>query len=102
MGISSDPESGDAVRAAAAESGHLDLTPEPAELITPELPVGEVWERLAVLYTAVARAVTRKRADAECPVVVTCGDCLTVRNSATRSASAGRTAGTQRPWPYSA
>ena len=33
----------------------LDLTPEPAELITPELPAGEIWSRLAVLYTAVAR-----------------------------------------------
>jgi hypothetical protein len=33
----------------------LDLTPEPAELITPELPADEVWSRLAVLYADVAR-----------------------------------------------
>jgi hypothetical protein len=34
----------------------LDLTPAPAELITPELPAGDPWPRLAVLYLAVARA----------------------------------------------
>jgi arginase len=37
----------------------LDLTPEPAELIAPELPAGEIWSRLAALYASVARAVTR-------------------------------------------
>ena len=55
----------------------LDLTPEPAELITPELPTGEIWSRLAALYTSVARAVTRARADDGRPVVVASGDCLT-------------------------
>jgi arginase len=55
----------------------LDLTPEPAELITPELPADEIWSRLAALYTAVARAVTRGRADDRRPVVVASGDCLT-------------------------
>jgi arginase len=55
----------------------LDLTPEPGELITPELPAGEIWSRLAVLYAAVARAVTRRRADDGRPVVVASGDCLT-------------------------
>ncbi len=54
----------------------LDLTPEPAELITPELPAGEIWSRLAVLYAAVARAVTRGRGDDGRPVVVASGDCL--------------------------
>ena len=39
----------------------LDLTPEPAELITPELPAGGIWSRLAVLYAAMARGVTRGR-----------------------------------------
>jgi len=39
----------------------LDLTPEPAELITPELPAGEIWSRLAVLYTAVARGRPARR-----------------------------------------
>ena len=55
----------------------LDLTPEPSELIIPELPPGEVWPRLAVLYDAVARAVTCGRAEDGRPVVVACGDCLT-------------------------
>jgi arginase len=55
----------------------LDFTPEPAELITPELPAGEIWPRLTALYTAVARATTRGRADAGRPVVVASGDCLT-------------------------
>jgi arginase len=55
----------------------LDLTPEPAELITPELPAGEIWSRLTALYTSVARAVTRARADDGRPVVVASGDCLT-------------------------
>jgi len=67
----------------------LDLTPEPAELITPELPVGEVWERLAVLYTAVARAVTRDRADGERPVVVASGDCLTALGTVAGLQAAG-------------
>jgi len=53
----------------------FDFTPEPAELITPELPAGDIWPRLAVLYHAVARAVTRARADHGRPVVVACGDC---------------------------
>jgi hypothetical protein len=55
----------------------LDLTPEPGELITPETPAGEIWSRLAVLCAAVARAVTRRRADDGRPVVVASGDCLT-------------------------
>jgi arginase len=55
----------------------LDLTPEPAELITAELPVGQIWPRLAVLYTAVAHAVVRNRADGDRPVIVAYGDCLT-------------------------
>jgi arginase len=54
----------------------LDLMPEPAELITPDLPAGLIWPRLAVLYAAVARAVTRNRTDDGPPVVVACGDCL--------------------------
>jgi arginase len=60
----------------------LELTPEPAELITPELPAGEIWSRLAALYTAVARAVTRGRADDRRPVVVASGDCLTAQAGA--------------------
>jgi arginase len=54
----------------------LDVTPDPAELITPDLPAGDVWPRLAALYAAVARAVTRSLADGSRPVVVS-GDCPT-------------------------
>ena len=67
----------------------LDLTPAPAELITPELPAGEIWSRLAVLYTAVARAVTRGRADDGRPVVVACGDCLTALGTVAGLQAAG-------------
>jgi len=54
----------------------LDLIPEPAELIVPELPVSQIWPRLAVLYTAVARAVPRSCTEDGRPLVVACGDCL--------------------------
>ena len=67
----------------------LDLTPEPAELITPALPAGEVWPRLAVLYGAVVRAVTRGRADDGRPVVVACGDCLTALGTVAGLQAAG-------------
>jgi arginase family enzyme len=67
----------------------LDLTPEPAELITPKLPAGEIWSRLAALYTAVARAVTRGRADGGRPVVVASGDCLTALGTVAGLQAAG-------------
>jgi arginase len=67
----------------------LDLTPEPAELITPELPAGEIWSRLAALYSGVARAVTGGRADDGRPVVVTCGDCLTALGTVAGLQAAG-------------
>jgi arginase len=71
----------------------LDLTPDPAELIIPELAAGEIWSRLAVLYTAVARAVagavTRGRADGGRPVVVASGDCLTALGTVTGLQAAG-------------
>jgi arginase len=67
----------------------LDLTPEPAELITPELADGDIWPRLAVLYQAVARAVTRGRADDGRPVVVACGDCLTALGTVAGLQAAG-------------
>ena len=66
----------------------LDLTPEPAELVTPELPAGEIWSRLAVLYAAVARAVTG-RGDHGRPVVVASGDCLTALGTVAGLQSAG-------------
>ena len=66
----------------------LDVTPEPAELITPGLPVGDVWRRLEVLYAAVARAVTRSRAGGARPMVVS-GDCLTALGTVAGLQAAG-------------
>ena len=67
----------------------LDFTPEPAELITPELPEGDIWSRLAVLYAAVADAVTRSHADGGPPVVVASGDCLTALGTVAGLQAAG-------------
>jgi arginase len=77
----------------------LDLTPGPAELIIPELPPAEVagaevagaeiWPRLAVLYTAVARAVTRNRDAGGRPVVVASGDCLSALGTVAGLQAAG-------------
>jgi arginase len=67
----------------------LDLVPEPAELIVPELPAGRIWSRLAVLYQAVARAVTDNRADTGRPVIVACGDCLTALGTVAGLQAAG-------------
>jgi arginase len=66
----------------------LDVTPGPAELITPELPAGDVWRRLEVLYAAVARAVTRSRAGGARPMVVS-GDCLTALGTVAGLQAAG-------------
>jgi arginase len=66
----------------------LDVTPEPAELITPGLPAGDVWRRLEVLYAAVARAVTRSRAGGARPMVVS-GDCLTALGTVAGLQAAG-------------
>ena len=67
----------------------LDLTPEPAESVAPELPAGEIWSRLAVLYGAVAHGVRRGRADDGRPVVVACGDCLTALGTVAGLQAAG-------------
>ena len=69
----------------------LDLPCEPAEVVTAQFPPGDPWERLAVLYEEVARAVTAALLAntgglGGCPVVLT-GDCNT---------SAGVMAGLQR------
>jgi arginase len=52
----------------------LDLPFEPAEVVTAEFPPGGAWERLAVLYDAVARAVAADAGSGGRPVVLT-GDC---------------------------
>jgi arginase len=53
----------------------LDLPLMPADVITAEFPPGVPWERLAVLYDAVARAVAADVGRGGRPVVLT-GDCI--------------------------
>ena len=54
----------------------LDFPLGQANLITVGLPAGDTWQRLAVLYAAVAQAVAADVTASECPVVLT-GDCTT-------------------------
>lgn len=54
----------------------LDLPLRAGEVIAAELPSGDVWERLAVLYRTVAGAVARAAGKGICPVVAS-GDCTT-------------------------
>ena len=54
----------------------LDLPLEPDEVVTAQFPPGGTWERLAVLYDAVARAVAADAGYGGCPVVMS-GDCNT-------------------------
>ncbi len=67
----------------------FDFTPEPTELIVPDLPAGQTWPRLAALFTAVARAVTSSQPQAGRPVVVTSGDCLTALGTVAGLQAAG-------------
>jgi arginase len=55
---------------------HLDLPLEQGRDITPALPAGDVWDRLAVLYSAVGQAVADGTRRGARPVVVS-GDCTT-------------------------
>jgi arginase len=64
----------------------LDLPLAPDEVITARFPPGDPWERMAVLYDAVAGAVAADAGLGGCPVVMS-GDCNT---------SAGIMAGLQR------
>ena len=52
----------------------LDLPLRPDAVVTADLPPGDPWERLAFLYSRVARAVA---AVAKGPAVVESGDCTT-------------------------
>ena len=52
----------------------LDLPGEPDEVVTARFRPGDPWERLAVLYEEVARAVAVDAGLGGCPVVLT-GDC---------------------------
>jgi arginase len=54
----------------------LDLPVTPARVITADMPPGEVWDRLAALYTRVATTVTDAARDNARPAVMS-GDCMT-------------------------
>jgi arginase len=54
----------------------LDTLLEGGQEITPVLPAGDVWDRLAVLYSAVGQAVAGSTRRGSVPVVVS-GDCTT-------------------------
>ena len=54
----------------------LDLPLPAGQVITTGLGAGDVWDRLARLYTSVAGAVAAAAGDGDCPVVVS-GDCTT-------------------------
>jgi arginase len=70
----------------------LDLPLQPDEVITADLPDGETWDRLAVLYRAVARAVAASSARGERPVVVS-GDCTTALGTVAGLQAAGARVG---------
>jgi arginase len=54
----------------------LDTLLEAQQEIAPDLPAGDVWDRLAVLYSAVGQAVAGTARRGSVPVVVS-GDCTT-------------------------
>jgi arginase len=70
----------------------LDFPLEPAEIISAELPAGETWARLAVLYDLVAGAVASTARHGSRPVVLS-GDCLTALGTVAGLQRAGVDAG---------
>jgi arginase len=55
----------------------LDVPLPPGEVVTAELPAGDVWEQLGALYSLAVRAVADAAGDGAGPVVVLSGDCAT-------------------------
>jgi hypothetical protein len=54
----------------------LDVPLRPAEVVTAELPAGDVWQRLATLYALAGEAVAGAASRGAGPVVVVSGDCV--------------------------
>jgi len=70
--------------------------PLPADgVVAADLPPGDVWDRLAVLYGAVAEAVAGAARRGDRPVVVS-GDCTTALGTV---AGLQRAAPARRGWP---
>jgi arginase len=70
----------------------LDLLLHPDAVVAPALPAGGVWERLAVLYRAVAATVAGAVRDGARPVVVS-GDCTTALGTVAGLQQAGMAVG---------
>jgi arginase len=70
----------------------LDFPLEPTEIISAELPAGDTWARLAVLYDLVAGAVASTVRHGSRPVVLS-GDCLTALGTVAGLQRAGVDAG---------
>lgn len=70
----------------------LDLPLKAEQVVTAELPSGDAWSRLAVLYRQVAGAVAGAAGHGRCPVVVS-GDCATALGTVTGLQRAGIDAG---------
>jgi arginase len=71
----------------------LDVPLRPAEVVTAELPAGDVWERLAILYALAGQAVADAAARGAGPVVVVSGDCLAALGTVAGLQRAGTDAG---------
>jgi arginase len=71
----------------------LDVPLRPGEEVTAELPGGDVWERLGVLYSLTSQAVTDAAARGARPVVVVSGDCTTALGTVAGLQRAGTDAG---------
>jgi arginase len=71
----------------------LDVPLRPAEVVTAELPAGDVWERLATLYALAGQAVAGAPVRGASPVVVVSGDCLAALGTVAGLQRAGTDAG---------
>jgi len=71
----------------------LDVPLRPAEVVTAELPPGDVWERLATLYALAGQAVADAATGGAGPVVVVSGDCLAALGTVAGLQRAGTDAG---------
>jgi arginase len=71
----------------------LDVPLRPAEVVTAELPAGDVWERLATLYALAGQAVADAAASGAGPVAVVSGDCLAALGTVAGLQRAGTDAG---------
>jgi arginase len=71
----------------------LDVPLPPAEVVTAELPPGDVWERLAILYSLAGQAVAGAATRGAGPVVMASGDCLAALATVAGLQRAGTDAG---------